>query len=160
MCISCNWNGSRQKVFAVVRSILVFGVKTLYTALLCEGILKATQMNVPHSLIWELMFYEFKLGHSIVEGLWEPYPSYHNGLFSLLLVPEIFLPESRSISVLSEQYKTFYLFYVSLSFLCNVICYLISVFAFSLVTLSGTTTGRNQKRFVVWKVKVQLITEQ
>ena len=46
---------------------------------------------------------------------------------------------SRSISVLSEQYETSYLFYVTLSFLCNII-YLISVFAFSLVTLSGTTT--------------------
>ena len=34
----------------------------------------------------------------------------------------------RSISVLSEQYDTSYLFYVTLSFLCNIICYLISVF--------------------------------
>ena len=45
----------------------------------------------------------------------------------------------RSISVLSEQYETSYLFYVTVSFLCNIICYLISVFAFSLVTLSGAT---------------------
>ena len=37
----------------------------------------------------------------------------------------------RSISVLSEQYETSYIFYVTLSFLCNIICYLISVFAFS-----------------------------
>ena len=36
----------------------------------------------------------------------------------------------RSISVLSEQDETSYLFYVTLSFLCNIICYLISVFAF------------------------------
>ena len=42
--------------------------------------------------------------------------------------------------MLSEQYETSYLFYVTLSFLCNIICYLISVFAFSLVTLSGATT--------------------
>ena len=35
--------------------------------------------------------------------------------------------------MLSEQYKTSYLFYVTLSFLCNIICYQIYVFAFSLV---------------------------
>ena len=46
----------------------------------------------------------------------------------------------RSISVLSEQYETSYLFYVTLSFLCNIICYLISVFAFSVVNISGATT--------------------
>ena len=45
-----------------------------------------------------------------------------------------------SISVLFEQYETSYLFYVILFFLCNIICYLISVFALSLVTLSGATT--------------------
>ena len=33
-----------------------------------------------------------------------------------------------------------YLFYVTLSFLYNIICYLISAFAFSLVTLSEATT--------------------
>ena len=69
--------------------------------------------------------------------LWEPYPSYYNGLFSPLLVQS---QKSRSLSVLYEQYETSYLFYVTLSFLCNIICYLISVFAFSLVTLSGATT--------------------
>ena len=46
----------------------------------------------------------------------------------------------KSISVLSEQYETSYIFYVTLSFLCNIICYLISVFAFSLVTLFGAIT--------------------
>ena len=46
--------------------------------------------------------------------LWEPYPSYHNGLFSPLLVLEVSLPEDRSISVLSEQYKASYLFYVTI----------------------------------------------
>ena len=46
----------------------------------------------------------------------------------------------RSISVLSEQYETSYLFYVTLFFVCHIICYLISVFAFLLVTLSGATT--------------------
>ena len=48
--------------------------------------------------------------------------------------------KGRSISVFSQQYETSYLFYVTLSFLCNIICYLISVFAFSLVTLSRATT--------------------
>ena len=72
--------------------------------------------------------------------LWEPYPYHHNGLFSLLLILEILLPAGRSIAVLSEQYETSCLFYVILSFLCNIICYLISVFMFSLVTLSGATT--------------------
>ena len=46
----------------------------------------------------------------------------------------------RSISMLSEQYETSYLFYVTLFFLCNIICYLISVFTFSLVILSVATT--------------------
>ena len=50
------------------------------------------------------------------------------------------MPEGRSISVLSEQYETSYIFYVTLYFLCNIICYLISVFVFSLVTYSGATT--------------------
>ena len=55
----------------------------------------------------------------------------------------------RSISVLSEQFETSYLFYITLSFLYNIICYLISVFAFSLVTLFGaTTTRKSGKHFV------------
>ena len=58
-------------------------------------------------------------------------------LFSPLLVQKFRCQKGRSLSVLYEQYKTSYLFYVTLSFLCNIICYLISVFAFSLVTLSG-----------------------
>ena len=72
--------------------------------------------------------------------LWKPYPSYHNGLFSPLFVLEISLSEGRSRLVLSEQYETSYLFYVTLSFLCYIICYLISVFVYSLVTPSGATT--------------------
>ena len=71
----------------------------------------------------------------IASNIWLPnlllcksYPSYYNGLFSPLLVQRY------------EQYETSYLFYVTLSFLCNIICYLISVFVFSLVTLSGATT--------------------
>ena len=80
--------------------------------------------------------------------LWEPYPSYYNGLFSPLLVQRFRCQKGRSLSVLYEQYETSYLFYVTLSFLCNIICYLISVFAFSLVTLSGATTKRDLVRLV------------
>ena len=71
--------------------------------------------------------------------LWEPYPSFYNGLFSPLLVQRFRCQKGRSLSVLYELYETSYLFYVTLSFLCNIICYLISVFVFSLVTLSGAT---------------------
>ena len=71
--------------------------------------------------------------------LWELYPSYNNWLFSPLLEQRFRRQKGRSLSVLYEQYETSYLFYVTLSFLCNIICYLISVFAFSLVTLSGAT---------------------
>ena len=46
----------------------------------------------------------------------------------------------RSISVLAKQYVTSYLFYVTLSFFCNIISYLISMFAFSLVNFSVVTT--------------------
>ena len=47
--------------------------------------------------------------------LWEPYPSHHNGLFSPLLALRDFAARGRPISVLSEQYETSYLFYVTLS---------------------------------------------
>ena len=63
-----------------------------------------------------------------------------HGLFSPLLERRDFAACGRSILVLSEQYETSYLFYLTLSFLCNIICYQISVFVFSLVTLSGATT--------------------
>ena len=72
--------------------------------------------------------------------LWETYPSHHNGLFSPLLVLRDLAARGGSLSVLSEQYETPYPFYVTLPFLCNIICHLISVFVFSLVTLSGATT--------------------
>ena len=61
-------------------------------------------------------------------------------LLTLICTERFRCQRGRSISVLSEQYETSYLFYVSLYFLYNIICYLISVFAFSLVTLSGATT--------------------
>ena len=65
----------------------------------------------------------------------------------------------RSISVLSEQYETSYLFYVTLSFLCNIICYLISVFVFSLVTLSGTTTYMNIKYIFINIILITFLNE-
>ena len=77
--------------------------------------------------------------------LWEPYPSYNKGLFSPLLVQRFRYQKGRSLSVLYEQSETSYLFYVTLSFSSNIICYLISVFAFSLVTLSGATTHIKNK---------------
>ena len=93
-----------------------------------------------------IRFHTITFNHGLV--LWEPYPSHHNGLFSPLFVLRDFAASGRSISVLSEQYETSYLFFVTVSFLCNIICYLISVYAFSLVTLSGATTLRkgNLKR--------------
>ena len=48
--------------------------------------------------------------------LWEPYPSYYNGLFSPLLVQRFRCQKSISLSVLYEQYETSYLFYVTLSY--------------------------------------------
>ena len=74
--------------------------------------------------------------------LWEPYPSYYNELFSPLLVQRFRCQKVRSLSVLYKQYETSYLFYVTLSFLCNTICYLISVFAFP---------GPQQFRRVSWQ---------
>ena len=35
-------------------------------ALLCD--LKATQMNMQYSLIWDLMIYKFELGHKAMEA--------------------------------------------------------------------------------------------
>ena len=55
------------KVPALVGSIMVVSVLTC--ALLpsmCE--LKATQMNMPYSLIWELILYKFELGHNAEEA--------------------------------------------------------------------------------------------
>ena len=50
----------------------------------------------------------------------------------------------RSLSVLYEQYETSHIFYVTLSFLRNIICYLISVFALSFVTLSDEELERKK----------------
>ena len=68
--------------------------------------------------------------------LWEPYPSYHNGFFSPLLVLEISLPGEEQYRCYPNSTRLLNFFHVTPSF----ICYLISVFVFSLVTLSGSTT--------------------
>ena len=84
--------------------------------------------------------YIIKTEYQYILLFWEPYPSHYKGLFSPLLVQRFRCQKGRSISVLSEQYETSYLFYVTLSFLCYIICYLTSVFVFSFVTFSGATT--------------------
>ena len=95
--------------------------------------------NKLESLFCRIYFKNNVLSNILV--LWEPYPSHHNGFFTPLLELRDFrCQRGRAISVSSEQYETSYICYVTLSFLCNIICYLISVFAFSLVTLSGATT--------------------
>ena len=115
-----------------------------------------TGLSEPSSILYKAVC--FSLGKAWIylfltcNLLWEPYPSYHNGLFSPLLVQRFRCQKSRSISVLSEQYETSYLFNVTLSFLCNIICYLISVFAFSLVTLSGATTQPWINNWIYWAV--------
>ena len=52
---------------------------------------------------------------------------------------EILLPEWQITIGVIRTVQDFLNFYVSLSFLCNIICYLISMFAISLVTISGAT---------------------
>ena len=73
--------------------------------------------------------------------LWELYPSHHNGLFSPLLVRRDFAArEADQYRYYPNSTRLLTFFYVTLSFLCNIIWYLISVFEFPLVTLSGATT--------------------
>ena len=74
-----------------------------------------------------------------IELLWEPYQSHYNGLFSPLLVQRFQCQKSRSISVLSEQYETSYLFNVTLSFLCNIMLSNIRVCVF----ISDPFRGQN-----------------
>ena len=63
------------------------------------------------------------------------------GFFSPLLVLRDFAArEADQYRCYPNSTRLLTFFYVTLSFLCNIICYLISVFAFSLVTLSGATT--------------------
>ena len=55
------------KVLSMVGSIVVVGVLTYWVlfSTVCE--LKAAQMNIQYCLIWEFIFYEFKLGHNAGE---------------------------------------------------------------------------------------------
>ena len=48
--------------------ILVVGALPRYALLYSVDDLKATQMNVQRSQIWELLRYEFKLGHNPSEA--------------------------------------------------------------------------------------------
>ena len=67
----------------------------------------------------------------------EPYPYHNNGLFSPLLSTRDFAARWKINIGVIRTVRDFLLFYVTPS--C-VICYLISEFVFSLVTLSGATT--------------------
>ena len=71
--------------------------------------------------------------------LWGPYPSHHNGLFSPLLVLRDFAAKGQMNIGVIRTVRDFLPFSETLSFLCNIICNLISVFGFSLVTLSEAT---------------------
>ena len=52
----------------MVASIVVVRAQTRYALFFYDCNFKATQMNVKHSLIQEIMFYEFKLGHNTTEA--------------------------------------------------------------------------------------------
>ena len=56
------------KVPTVVGSIVVVGVLTHCALLHSMCDLKFTQMNMQHSLIWELMLYKYKLSHNTMEA--------------------------------------------------------------------------------------------
>ena len=56
------------EVLAEVGSIVVVGALTCYTLLYSVSDLKAAQMNVQHSLIHELLLYEFEQGYNTVEA--------------------------------------------------------------------------------------------
>ena len=51
-----------------VSRILVVGILTHCALLHSVCDLKATQMNVQHSILWEFMFYKFKLAHNAMEA--------------------------------------------------------------------------------------------
>ena len=56
------------KVYTIVDSIEVFGVLTCCALLHSMYDLKAAQMNMQCSLIWELMLHKFELGHNASEA--------------------------------------------------------------------------------------------
>ena len=58
---------------AVVGSIVVVGALPYCALLHCVCDLKSSQMNMQFGLIWEFMFYEFKLGHNdteLIKNIW------------------------------------------------------------------------------------------
>ena len=58
-----------EAVQAVVGSIVVVSILTCYALLHSMCDLKATQMNMKHSLIQEFIFYEFELDHNATEAI-------------------------------------------------------------------------------------------
>ena len=56
------------KVLAVVGSIMVVDVLTCHALLRSICDLKAAQMNMQHSLIWEIMCFELELNHCTMEA--------------------------------------------------------------------------------------------
>ena len=56
------------KLPAVVGNIVVVGVLTCCALLYCVRHLKDAQMNMQHSLIWELILYKFELCHNTAES--------------------------------------------------------------------------------------------
>ena len=56
-----------EAVQAVVSSIIVIGASTCSALWCCVCNLKSAQMNVQFSLIEELLFYNFELGHNTVK---------------------------------------------------------------------------------------------
>ena len=57
-----------RKLPALVDTFMVIGVLRHCALLFSVCDLKATQMNMQYSLIWELVFYEFELGHNATEA--------------------------------------------------------------------------------------------
>ena len=51
----------------VVNSITVISVLTCYALLHSMWDLKAQQMNIQQSLIWDLILYKFELNHNAIE---------------------------------------------------------------------------------------------
>ena len=58
-----------RKITTVVSSIVVVDTLICHALLYSMSDLKAVnQMSMQHCLIWELMLYEFKLGHNAIEA--------------------------------------------------------------------------------------------
>ena len=67
VCANLQFNNISEAIWAIETTwYMVIGVlKYALLHFICD--LKATQMNIQYSLILELMFYNFKLGHNVTE---------------------------------------------------------------------------------------------